>query len=226
MGHGHLSAGDYSSALQNYRMALQNARDPFYLQWPKFFIGMCYTLGNQFSESEKALREVLAYSNSFGCEALGTGARAFLAVNNIAQGDITRGFKILEELTLKAVESRRLWANAILAHIQGALYLRLCQRKDPIRISVLLRNFGFLIRAVPGSAKKAEFHLNNAIAIAGRIGAENIVAQAFLDLGRLYRLQKKHPQARKCVSEAIGIFEKYDATVYLQQARDEEKNLI
>ena len=221
IGHGHMNAGDYSTALESYRKAYQNAKDPFYFQWPKFFMGMCYSLENRFEEAEEPLKEVLAYSDEFGCEALGTAAQVFLAVLLISRGELARGLKELKRLAASAGNNGRFWAKSVIEHIQGSIYLRLLQRESSLGLWGLIRNAGFLIKTMPQAAQKAEMHFNRSVSIASRIGSTNIVGQASLDLGRLYQLKKEKERSRECIKEAIRIFQDIGASAHLQNAKDE-----
>ena len=225
IGHGHMNAGDYLTALANYRKAYDNAKDPFYFQWPKFFMGMCYSLENRFEEAEQPLKEVLAYSNEYGCEALGMAAQVFLAVLQISRGDLSQGLKELKELASSAGRNGRFWARSVIEHIQGTVYLRLLQRESSLNLMGLIRNIGFLIKTLPQAATKSEMHFNQSISIASRIGSTNVVGQASLDLGRLHHMRKQKERSRELIEEAIEIFENIGASVHLENAKNAREEL-
>jgi len=225
LGHGHMNCGNYATALENYYKAFQNAQDPFYQQWPKFFIGMSRILQDQFEEAEKPLQEVLAYSREFGCEALGTGAQGLLALISISRGEFVRGMKTIQSVA-QTIEIRgRLWVSAMLELIQASIYMRLYRRKERLPLPVLFRNLGFLIKTIPHAAQKAEMHLNRAIAMTRELDAKNLLGQAHLELGRLFLFRNRLEQAREHVDEAYRFFEICDATMYLEQAKDMQKHL-
>jgi tetratricopeptide (TPR) repeat protein len=46
------------------------------------------------------------------------------------------------------------------------------------------------------------------------------MGMAYLDLGLLYRMKGKTEQAKKCISEAIQIFEQTEAQGFLKQAKE------
>jgi class 3 adenylate cyclase/tetratricopeptide (TPR) repeat protein len=225
IGHGRMNAGDYATALQNYSKAYDNAKDPFYFEWPKFFMGMCYTLENRFEEAEQPLREVLAYSDEYGCEALGTSAKVFLAVLLISRGKLARGLKDLNKLASSAGSNGRYYPNSFIKHIQGTVYLRLLQRESSLNVWGLIRNLGFLMKTLPKAANKAEQHFKQSISIASRIGSTNLVGQASLDLGRLYHMKKKNQQSRELIERAITIFKNIGASVHLENAKNEQIEL-
>jgi tetratricopeptide (TPR) repeat protein len=84
----------------------------------------------------------------------------------------------------------------------------------------MAKNIGFLVKNVPFASKKAEEHFNRAIEVAKEIGTKGTMGMAYLDLGLLYRTKGKTEQARKCLSEAIQIFEQTEAEGFLKQAKD------
>ena len=85
---------------------------------------------------------------------------------------------------------------------------------------ILARNIGFMVKNIPAAGKKAEEHFKRAIEVAKEIGANSWMAMAYLDLGLLHKAKKRNDQARKCISEAIELFEQCEAEVYLQQAKE------
>jgi tetratricopeptide (TPR) repeat protein len=69
------------------------------------------------------------------------------------------------------------------------------------------------------ASKKAEIHFNRAVETARVIGAKSILAQAYFNLGQLYRARKNPEKARIYFSQAVSLFERCRAETYLQQAR-------
>jgi tetratricopeptide (TPR) repeat protein len=66
---------------------------------------------------------------------------------------------------------------------------------------------------VPFAVEKAEEHLKKAVELAIEIGAKPALSYAYLDLGLLHRAKGNTAQARKCISDAIQLFEQYGAEV-------------
>ncbi|MEZ4567502.1 MAG: hypothetical protein R2860_11280 [Desulfobacterales bacterium] len=78
MGIGYLNAGNFSSAIETFQRGIETSADPFYIQWPKMFLGMTYVQNNQFEEAEKALLETSSYAAEF--------ARAEISSQCISRG--------------------------------------------------------------------------------------------------------------------------------------------
>ena len=87
-------------------------------------------------------------------------------------------------------------------------------------MSFMTKNAGFLTKNIPFASKKAEGYFNNAIESAKRSGAKGLQGMAYLGLGLLYKAKKRNVKAKKCISDAIKIFEECDAHVYLEQAKE------
>ena len=98
--------------------------------------------------------------------------------------------------------------------------MQLVKSPEPVSVSTMVKNIGFLIKNIPFASKKAEYHLKNAIEVAKKIGANIILAQAYFDLGLLYQAKDRTEQARKCISDSIELFEQCEATEGLKQAKE------
>lgn len=115
-------------------------------------------------------------------------------------------------------ENQTLYAQS--EHVLGSVYLQIIERAGPKKLSTMARNIGFILKNAPMATKKAEAHFKKAIAAAGKIGARGILAQAYLDLGRLQKAKKRIDAAWERISEAIKIFEEYEAEGYSSQAKE------
>jgi tetratricopeptide (TPR) repeat protein len=89
----------------------------------------------------------------------------------------------------------------------------------------MAKNLGPMIKNVPSAVKKAEEHLTKAIELSKSHGANSILGWANRELGLFYQTRKKYNRARKCLSEAIQIFEKNEAEGYLKQAQEAMQSL-
>jgi tetratricopeptide (TPR) repeat protein len=105
-------------------------------------------------------------------------------------------------------------------YVLAKVYCQIVEGSGPISLSTMAKNMGFLIKNVPFASKKAEEHFNRAIEVAKEIGAKGTMGMAYLDLGLLYKMKGKTEQAKKCISEAIQIFEQTEAEIYLKQAKE------
>ncbi len=91
---------------------------------------------------------------------------------------------------------------------------------EPISLSKIFKNIGFLVKNVPFASKKAEGHFKKVIEVAGEMRAKTILGGVYLDLGLLHKAKKRTDKAKQCISDAIKIFEECGAEVYLEQAKE------
>lgn len=219
-GTGYLTAGDFTSAIDCYKRAIEVAADPFYSHWGRIFLGATYSYNGQFREAEGPLQEIMSYCENFGCENIRPYAQSFLAIIMIDKGHISPGLKIVDEERQLSLKNERKTLQALLEHFMGKIYLQVVQGEGPKSLSFLAKNIGFLMKNVPFASQKAEAHFNKAIEVAKRIGANFILGQTYLDLSLLHRSKGRKEQARECISEAIHIFDECEADVFLKQAKE------
>ena len=142
----------------------------------------------------------------------------------IAKGHMKQGLNMLEKVQQVLIENQRKFWHAQSEYVFGKVYSQIATGHTPT-FSLMTKNIGFLAKNVPFAGKKAEGHFARAIEMAKELGAKGLLATANLDLGLLHKARKKNDQAREYLSEAIQIFEEYEAKVYLKQANEALKSL-
>jgi tetratricopeptide (TPR) repeat protein len=218
--------GDFPSAIEAFKKAIQTAQDPFYYQCSRYFLGTGYAQNGQFQEAEAAFQEVAAYSRDFGCEVLGTPTDAMLGLLSIAQGRMGHGLNMMEEALQACLENQRRYVYARIEHYLGQVYLQIVEKSAPVSLTTMAKNVGFILKNVPSAAKKAVEHFHRALEVAEEIGAKSIQGQVYVGLGRLHKAKGRSDQAQDCFSKAARIFRKCEAKVYLKQANEALESLI
>ena len=126
----------------------------------------------------------------------------------------------------KFLEGKQLLHYAAGNYLMGMVYSKLAQgggeKKD---FSFILKNIPFLVKTLPFARKKAEKHLTIAIKTAKEIGAKSLLGQTYLELGKLHKAKGRQEKARVCILNAIEAFEKCEADVFLEQARESLSSL-
>jgi class 3 adenylate cyclase/tetratricopeptide (TPR) repeat protein len=218
---GHQLDGNFQAAVELYNSKIGNvAIDPFYSKMETLYLGVSYFLNNQYQESEEPLNEFLNYSRQTGCEVLENVALMPLGVITIAKGYMSQGLELLKKVQQKLLSSENQPYYAQSEYVLGMVYLQIVVGAGPKKLSTMIRNMGFIIKNVPLAHRKAEAHFKKAIEVAKKIGAKNILAQSYLDLGNLHKTKKRTEIARECISEAIQIFEECEMEVFLKQAKE------
>ena len=213
-------SGDLMSANKNFQKAVKRSIDPLLTCIGKLLMGYSFLGNNQVSKAEETLEDVLRFCATGGFEFVRTVAYGFHGLVLIAKGDLSRGINIAEQVRKAFQEEGNRYRYALFNYLLGKVYSSINQRKGTTSLSFLVNNFGFLVRSVLISNKKAEECLNKAIAVANEIGAKGLLGQAYLEFGALYKAKRKTAQARKYISEAIDVFQQCEAEVYLKQAKE------
>ena len=219
-GWSYMATGDFPSAIRCNKMAIEASADPLYSQFPKLSLGMSYVSEGQYDKAREPLEAVLRDAQSLGSEILGTASLAFLAVVLIYEGHFNRGMKILEEVQRQFLENNARWRYCFTELILGEIFLSIAMRKNPVTLSIILKNLPFLMRNIPLASRKAKIHYNRAIESAKEICAKGVQGQAYLGLGNLYMGEGKKDQASECIESAIQMFELCGAETFLRRANE------
>jgi predicted ATPase/class 3 adenylate cyclase len=221
---GHTISGDHRSAINSLQRAVEILTDPYIFNWARSFLGWEQLLDGQIEEAENNLLKVLAYAEKTGTHIPSITATAGLGFISIIKGKFNHGIKMIEESKNASAAFKPYFA--LFNNALGKVYLQLVKSSEPVSVSTMVKNIGFLIKNIPFASKKAEYHLKEAIEVAKKIGANLILAQASLDLGLLYQAKKRTDEARKCISESIALFEQCEAESELKQATEALEPLL
>ena len=220
VGNGYFNAGNFSQAIESYERAVEISADPFYAEWARLMLGMSYAQIGQFKEAEKAIEKVITFGQICGCEHYRTRGCFFLGIAMIGKGHMSKGSKMLEEAHQLFLETESRPCILIYELLVAKVYSQIALGGGAISLTTMAKNIGFLTKNVPFAGRRAEDHFNKAIEIAKEIGAKGFLGSAYLDLGLLHKGKRRNDQARKCISEAIQIFEQCEAEIYLKQAKE------
>jgi len=219
-GYSHFSAGDYQSAIESFKSALQASLDPLLIQASTLMLGFAYLANGQYRETLPLSQEVMRFSDKYGLQFLGTQALSIMGYTLAATGDLDRGLELVERAEEIYLATNRRWSYAAGQLFYGQLYLQIVEGGGPKSFSFMVKNIRSLVKLVPGAAGKAEEHFNKAIELSGEIGARVLLAQAHLGLGLLHRAKGRTEKARESISLAIEIFEEIEADAFLKQAKE------
>ena len=110
-------------------------------------------------------------------------------------------------------------------NILAKVFSQIAERAEPINLSKIAKNIGFLVKNVPFASKKAEKHFKKVIEVAEKMGAKPIMGGACLDLGLLYKALGRKDEANKYISRALNLFEQCGSDVYLKQSHEALESL-
>jgi hypothetical protein len=98
------------------------------------------------------------------------------------------------------------------------VYAQLASPAAPVKISLLIRNIGFILRQTPFATRKAILHYNKATQICRDCGYNGLLGKVHLELGRLYQQKGKKEPAWENLSAAVRLCRECEDTGSLIQA--------
>jgi tetratricopeptide (TPR) repeat protein len=215
-----LATGNFQMAIQSGQMGAQIALDRFYRYLSSNWAATGHALAGQFPEAQKVFEEVSSYSHEYGCENMEVYSNIFLGAIYVIQGHMARGLATVEEARRLNEECGAKSFLILAEFMLGRIYKQIAEGAGPISPVIIAKNIWFLVKNVPFSAKKAQNHFQKAIELAQEIGAKGFLGQVKLELGLLHKIKGKPDEARKCISDAVRLFEECEADIFLKQARE------
>jgi class 3 adenylate cyclase/tetratricopeptide (TPR) repeat protein len=217
---GYISVGDVKSAQKSSEKAMKVALDPAFPEFPRLTLGMAYFFDGELQEAKKVFETSINFAEKHGMGQVALVSQLFMAPILIAEGHMKQGAALLEQVRNNCITNqRRVW-YALSEYILGEMNLQIATGPKP-SLSIMAKNLGFLVKNVPFAIKKSEDHFNRAIELLKEIGAKGFLGPVYLSLGLLYKASKRTEQARQCIMEAINRFQECDASIYLNQAKEE-----
>ena len=225
LGHTYISysyfiAGDYALAKASAQKTIQTSVDPLYAIGGNLLLDFSHAFLDEFEKIGEKTKQDWEFLQEVGCEVWGKMAELLIGLTYIASGQMSKGLKMVENVRDMFQKNKRKGRLAMPEYILGKIYLQIAVGENLPSFSVLARNIGFMVKNVPAAGKKAEYHFKRSIEVATEVGANGWIALSYYDLGLLHKAKKRTDQAKKCIANAIELFEQCEAEVYLQQAKE------
>jgi tetratricopeptide (TPR) repeat protein len=220
MGTARMAAGDFSGAEVLLGRAIEASVDPIYSLNARFFLSYAYFSQGKVAIAAQTLESVIAATEQFGYEYVGTSANAFYGIVSAAMGNLRKGVRLIHEQIQCHRQRGKRNHDLIFTHMLGRFYLSLARRQGTLGFKAFLKNAGFLVRTLPVASRLAERYLREAIEIGTQINARLRLALATHDLGLLYAHKKQFHQARDYLARSIDLLDACGADVLLAEARE------
>jgi len=216
-----LLVGDAPSATACYDKAIEAARDPLYVIFPRTFRGGACVLAGRLEEAEKELASVLDFHERFDVGFLAGSAHLYLAIAKVVKGRFNEGLKEIVAIGDDAREGGNMFLHLLALRYLGEIYLRLVEGGGTKRsLAVMARNIPFLIASIPFADNKAQEYMEKAIRVSQGAGARLHLGQAYLNLGLLHKAKKRTDKARESLSEAVRVLGACGADPELGRAKE------
>jgi class 3 adenylate cyclase/tetratricopeptide (TPR) repeat protein len=217
---------ELTKAIEYYEKATQVGVEPFYVEYTRVWLALLYLMKGKITEAENAFNRIVTFCQESDAWAAGKPAKVFLGAILIAKGQMSLGLKVLKEGKQAMLTDGNTIFYLQCEYILAKVFSQIAERAEPIDLKKIVRNIGFITANVPFASKKAEGHFKKVLKVAEEMGAKTILGGACLDLGILYKANKKKDQAKKFISKAVKLFEQCDADVYLKQANETMESLL
>jgi len=132
---------------------------------------------------------------------------------------------MIEEVNRNFIRNDVRRDHATNEYLLGMLYSQMTAPVGPVKISVLLKNLGFIVRQAPFAFQRATQHYNTAAKMCREYSFDGMLGMVYLSLGQLYLQKGKKEPARENLLAAATLCRKCEATVNLKQAEELLRNL-
>lgn len=216
---GRFAAGDYHQTIDYCRKAVRASVGLVHSLNSKFLLGYTYLSNGQIAEAETTLEEIVRFAGAHGYEYLGSSAQALSALVGLAKGEVGAGVRAIRRHMEAFRAGGKRYHFLTFEYLLGKVYLQIALRQGAFSLPQVLRNLAFLAVALPKAGRMAEHYLEEALRLAGEIGARGIAGQAHLDLALLWKARKAIAPAREHAAAGVRLFAACEADVFLDQAR-------
>jgi class 3 adenylate cyclase/tetratricopeptide (TPR) repeat protein len=212
-------SGELNSAIEEFKKAVEVSVDPFYRQVANYSLGAAYVLNENFEEAGPVLEEVISFGNEFGCEWASVPASLFSGIVQIATGKMSLGLGMVKDSLEVFKKIGRKPYVALAEYVLGKVFFTIANPKEPVAVSIIVRNIPFILRNRLFAIRKAEAHFMKSVALAYEINAKGILGLSFLDMGFLNKACKNEEKSRKFFALSAQTFAECNAANYLEQAK-------
>jgi tetratricopeptide (TPR) repeat protein len=160
MGHGvkgvaYSVDNDLTKSIQAYEKAIKVGVEPFYVEYTRMWLSLVYIMNGQITEAENAFNRVVAFSQDLGAWLAGTPAQVLSGAVLIAKGQMGLGLKRLKEGKQKLLTSGNMLNYLQCEYTLGKVFSMIAMGSEPISLSKVFKNIGFLVKNVPFASKKS-----------------------------------------------------------------------
>lgn len=210
---------EIEQAIEHTNTVIDQA-DPYHVMIARTLKGMFLVHTRQFREAELCLNQVIVYSEGEGTEYLRATACIFLGAALAAQGNLSKGIRMVETASEELLKTQRIVFHSLSQLVLGSIYLQILLKSPGKNLSTFLKNVPFLIKHVFSIRRKAEKHLSMAIELSEKAGARGFLGPPYLQMGLLFQATGKPEKARQYLLKATDVFEQCGPQKSLEQARD------
>jgi tetratricopeptide (TPR) repeat protein len=123
----------------------------------------------------------------------------------VSAGALAEGVRWIESAAERYAAWGQPFARGYRHAVLGQIYLKMAQGGPRPPLAMVLRNLGFLIRAVPFAGRRARRHLEAAVREFRRLDIPFSLAESLFHLALLHQAKGRSREARACLEEARAV---------------------
>ncbi len=220
----HYSAGDFATATEWSKKAIEISNDPLFTVWPQMVLASYYVQSEKFQEAEEILQEIIPFCRHLGMDYIVGHAQALHGAVLIATSQFSRGLKMIKAELMVLTHSGRLLTRYLVELCLAEIYFQIATRARPLDLWSAFKNLGFIVKEVPFARSKAIAYLTSVIRVGKEVGARSFAhGRALLNLGLLYQLNGKKLPARDYLAAAQIILAQCNSEAYGQWVQQDSQ---
>jgi len=213
--------GETDQSIEYFQEATEASADvPLYRYWAMSVSATSYVMVGQIEKAGRLMAAVKEFCSAGGFRMLHDYAVTTYGIALFAQGRMKDGLTILREIADTATRDQRKRLLIGAEFYTGIAFSQMAAPTEPVGFSLMMKNIGFLMKNLPGAAKKAERHFQRTIELAEETRSYLFGGLSWMELGRMFKAKKKREKAGDCLEEAIKVFKMLENEFYLAQARE------
>jgi tetratricopeptide (TPR) repeat protein len=219
-GAGEFCAGDFLTSIKSVEKAVAVSVDPLHNLASRHYLATVQLFLKRWEKGRQICGELVPLYESSGAHQINQGARLLLGLALAGIGELSKGEKLVLDALNDFETPFSLGKRPFHILAYAKLYYEIILGDTKPTLSVVMNNLGFILKNIPFAFKKAIYLYEKSISLSKKLDAYGIEAMAHLDLAKLYRHKKNPSKAKDHIQQAIPLFERSGAYVFLKQARE------
>ncbi len=209
--------GDYEAAIESGDEALRVCLSPIDRMAARCYQACALVLMGRVKEGLAPLTGMVEQAQKSGMIFNMAVPLMIAGVGTVVAGEMARGVRAIEDTEARFTAlGQEIFPSAAYDFL-GRVYLQFAIGGQTPPISVMLKNFWFLLRTLPFAEKKARRYFEGAIAQRRAMDAPSALAGNLYSLGLLDQAKKRPAEARGHFEEARELAKSAEATALIDQ---------
>ncbi len=213
----HLYEGDFEAAIESADESRRVCLSPVDRFAARCYRACALVLMGRIEEGLATLTSVVMRAEERGMVFNMAVPRMIIGVRTVIAGEMARGVRVIEDTAARFTAMGQTIIHPAGDDFLGRVYLQMAIGGETPPLSVMLRNFWFLLRTLPAVKKKARRCIESAAAQHRAFDMPSSLAHNLYSLGLLDKAKKRPAEARARFEEAREIADSVEAAALVRQ---------